>query len=171
MTRRSQPLSTASPQVASVAQWHHVDSPVSDHIATVIQITNSFNKIPDTQRLPRQNMNKAKWKIFRDKLHDLSSTVLDPTISVYELHGLSADLYEAATLSIPLSTHRPFRSPRSFLPPEAKKWTGEVSRPTKIFIASRTTENKAELRAAQKEARRQHFIMKAVRYERQKHMA
>ena len=42
------------PQVASVAQWHQSDSLISDHIATLIKIT---NKILDNQRLPRWNTN------------------------------------------------------------------------------------------------------------------
>lgn len=159
-------LAIASPQVAAAAEWYQLDELTSDHIATGIEITNSFKKTPDTHRPPRWIIEKANWTLFAEKLHTLSLKNTNQALSLDQLlQSLSQDLNEAATAAIPLTKPKDFRGPRSFLPPEAKQWTREISRLTKLFKANPTEQNKTELRAVQQEARKQLFIMKNQQWE------
>ena len=154
-------LAIASPEVAAIADWSQLEALTSDHIATVIKLSDAFTNVPDNPRPPKWDTNKANWKQFADRLHELSAVVSDNHLSLDDLlDKLTDDINEAATAAIPIVIQNCPRRPRSFLTPGARKWTKEVSKLTKIFKSHPTDQNRAELRAAQRETRQRLYQIK-----------
>ena len=159
-------LAIASPEVAAIADWSQLEALTSDHIATVIVLSDAFTNVPESLGQPKWDTDKANWKQFADRLHELSADDSDNSLSLDDLlRKLTDDINEAATAAIPIVLQNRPRRPRSFLTPEARRWTKEVSKLTKVFKAHPTSQNRAELRAAQRETRRRLHTIKEDQFD------
>jgi hypothetical protein len=159
-------LAIASPEVAAIADWSQLEALTSDHIATVIVLSDAFTNVPESLGQPKWDTDKANWKQFADRLHELSADDSDNSLSLDDLlRKLTDDINEAATAAIPIVLRNRPRRPRSFLTPEARRWTKEVSKLTKVFKAHPTSQNRAELRAAQRETRRRLHTIKEDQFD------
>ena len=152
-------LVIVSPQISTLAHWNQNDTLTSDHIANSIEIVNSFLNIPKSPVAPKWITNKANWDLFAHKLSNLHELDPNPTID-QRLKSILNDLNTAAIASVPQLQTRATRAPRSFLPPEAKIWTKQVSDLTKIFKADPSPRNKQKLRLCQQITKKQLFILK-----------
>ena len=98
---------------------------------------------------------QSKLKQFTERLHELSADDADNNLSLDNLlDKLNIDINETATPAITIVLQNCLRYHRSFLTPAARRWTKEVSKLTNSFKAHPTAQNRADIRAAQRETRR-----------------
>ena len=157
-------LVIVSPQLFSATHWHQNESLTSDHIANSIDIASVFHKAPGIHIPPRWITEKADWDLFAKKLRNCPDPDTNPSLD-RRLQSLLHDVYSAATEAIPISRAKATQSTRSFLPPEAKKWTKQVSQLTKIFKANPTERNREKLRLCQQATKRQLFDLKKQQWD------
>ena len=156
-------LAIASAEVAAIANWSQLEAITS---ATVIILSDAFTSVPESLGHTKWDTDKTNWKQFADRLHELSADDTDNNISLDDLlHKLTDDINEAATAAIPIVLQNRPRRLRSFLTPEARRWTKEVSNLTKGFKAHPTSQNRAEVRAAQRETRRRLHTIKEDQFD------
>ena len=78
-------LAIASPEVAFIADWSQLEALISEHIATVIILSDAFMTVPECLGQPKWDNDKANWKQFADRLHELSADDTDNNLSLEDL--------------------------------------------------------------------------------------
>jgi len=78
-------LAIASPEVAAIADWSQLEALTSEHIPTVIILSDAFTNVPESPGHPKWDTDKANWKQFADRLHELSADDTDNNLSLEDL--------------------------------------------------------------------------------------